>query len=98
MNTLKNRYLSLDVFRGMDVALMIIVNSPGNGDTSFGILKHAVWNGFTFTDLVFPTFLFVVGNAMSFSMKKYQNVASSEFLKKVFKRFTIILSRINVPR
>ncbi|WP_286812833.1 MULTISPECIES: acyltransferase family protein [unclassified Maribacter] len=90
MNTLKNRYLSLDVFRGMDVALMIIVNSPGNGDTSFGILKHAVWNGFTLTDLVFPTFLFVVGNAMSFSMKKYQNVASSEFLKKVFKRFAII--------
>lgn len=90
MNTLKNRYLSLDVFRGMDVALMIIVNSPGNGDTSFGILKHAVWNGFTLTDLVFPTFLFVVGNAMSFSMKKYDNVSSGTFLKKVFKRFAII--------
>lgn len=90
MNTLKYRYLSLDVFRGIDVALMIIVNSPGNGDTSFGILKHAVWNGFTLTDLVFPTFLFVVGNAMSFSMKKYDNVSSGTFLKKVFKRFAII--------
>ncbi|WP_405410668.1 acyltransferase family protein [Maribacter sp. Asnod1-A12] len=90
MNKLKNRYLSLDVFRGMDVALMIIVNSPGNGDTSFGILKHAVWNGFTLTDLVFPTFLFVVGNAMSFSMKKYESEGSSTFFKKVLKRFTII--------
>lgn len=90
MNKLKNRYLSLDVFRGMDVALMIIVNSPGNGDTSFGILNHAVWNGFTLTDLVFPTFLFVVGNAMSFSMKKYEAMGSGAFLKKIFKRFSII--------
>ena len=90
MSTLKNRYLSLDVFRGIDVALMIIVNSPGNGDTSFGILKHAEWNGFTLTDLVFPTFLFVVGNAMSFSMKKYEAIGDTAFLKKVFKRFAII--------
>lgn len=90
MNTLKNRYLSLDVFRGMDVALMIIVNSPGNGDTSFGILKHAEWNGFTLTDLVFPTFLFVVGNAMSFSMRKYETMGNGAFLRKVLKRFSII--------
>jgi len=90
MNKLKNRYLSLDVFRGMDVALMIIVNSPGNGDTSFAPLKHAEWNGFTLTDLVFPTFLFVVGNAMSFSMKKYHELGSAAFFKKVFKRFSII--------
>lgn len=90
MSNLKNRYLSLDVFRGMDVALMIIVNSPGNGETSFGILKHAEWNGFTLTDLVFPTFLFVVGNAMSFSMKKYENMGSDVFLKKILKRFAIL--------
>lgn len=90
MSILKNRYLSLDVFRGIDVALMIIVNSPGNGDTSFGILKHAEWNGFTLTDLVFPTFLFVVGNAMSFSMKKYETMGNGAFLTKIFKRFSII--------
>tara|TARA_R110002051_G_scaffold186206_3_gene255545 strand:+ start:3402 stop:4505 length:1104 start_codon:yes stop_codon:yes gene_type:complete len=90
MSKLKNRYLSLDVFRGMDVALMIIVNSPGNGETSFGILKHAEWNGFTLTDLVFPTFLFVVGNAMSFSMKKYENMGSGIFLKKILKRFAML--------
>ena len=90
MNKLKNRYLSLDVFRGMDVALMIIVNSPGNGITSFGPLKHAEWHGFTLTDLVFPTFLFVVGNAMSFSMKKYESMGDAAFFKKILKRFSII--------
>ena len=90
MNTAKNRYLSLDVFRGMDVALMIIVNSPGDRSAIFAPLKHAVWNGFTLTDLVFPTFLFVVGNAMSFSMKKYQGMGDAAFFKKVLKRFSII--------
>ncbi|MFD2100742.1 acyltransferase family protein [Flagellimonas iocasae] len=90
MSTLKNRYLSLDVFRGIDVALMIIVNSPGNWETTFSPLLHAEWNGFTLTDLVFPTFLFVVGNSMSFSMKKYEEMGNSAFFKKVLKRFAII--------
>ncbi|WP_067037842.1 acyltransferase family protein [Allomuricauda sp. CP2A] len=90
MTTLKNRYLSLDVFRGIDVALMIIVNSPGNWETTFAPLLHAEWNGFTLTDLVFPTFLFVVGNSMSFSMKKYEQMGNSAFFKKVLKRFAII--------
>lgn len=90
MSKLKNRYLSLDVFRGLDVALMIIVNSPGNGSTTFSPLLHAEWNGFTLTDLVFPTFLFVVGNAMSFSMKKYENMGTPAFFKKVLKRTAII--------
>ncbi len=90
MSKLKNRYLSLDVFRGLDVALMIVVNSPGNGSTSFSPLLHADWNGFTLTDLVFPTFLFVVGNSMSFSQKKYENMGNGAFFKKVLKRTAII--------
>lgn len=90
MSKLKNRYLSLDVFRGLDVALMIIVNSPGNGSTSFSPLLHADWNGFTLTDLVFPTFLFVVGNSMSFSMKKYESMGQSAVFKKILKRTAII--------
>ncbi|WP_431162843.1 acyltransferase family protein [Flagellimonas beolgyonensis] len=90
MSTLKNRYLSLDVFRGLDVALMIIVNSPGRGSTTFSPLLHAEWNGFTLTDLVFPTFLFVVGNSMSFSMKKYESMGNAAVFKKVFKRTAII--------
>jgi Uncharacterized conserved protein len=90
MSELKNRYLSLDVFRGLDVALMIVVNSPGNGSTTFAPLNHASWNGFTLTDLVFPTFLFVVGNSMSFSMKKYESLGNGAVFKKVFKRTAII--------
>ena len=60
------RFTSLDIFRGMTICLMIIVNTPGDGDFTFAPLLHAHWNGFTPTDLVFPSFLFAVGNAMSF--------------------------------
>ena len=85
----QSRYLSLDVFRGMDVMLMIIVNSPG-GPMNWSPLEHASWNGFTLTDLVFPTFLFVVGNAMSFSMGKYEELGNRAVLTKIFKRTVII--------
>lgn len=85
----QNRYLSLDVFRGMDVALMILVNSLGSGNT-YSPLLHASWDGFTLTDLVFPTFLFVVGNSMSFSMGKYESMGDAAVLKKIFKRTVII--------
>lgn len=54
MSLSQNRYLSLDVFRGMDVALMIVVNSLGSS-TTYSPLLHAQWHGFTLTDLVFPT-------------------------------------------
>lgn len=87
--SLNQRYLSLDVFRGMDVALMIVVNSLGSSNT-YSPLLHAHWDGFTLTDFVFPTFLFVVGNAMSFSQAKYEAQGEGEFLKKVFKRAIII--------
>ena len=85
------RYLAIDVLRGITVALMIIVNSPGSGQMSYGPLKHAVWHGFTITDLVFPTFLFVVGNAMSFTLKKFdRNNNEKAFLTKVFRRTLLI--------
>ena len=51
------RFLALDVLRGMTVFFMIIVNTPGNWDTTWAPLKHAAWHGFTPTDLVFPTFM-----------------------------------------
>ncbi len=85
-----NRYLSLDVLRGITVTLMIIVNTPGNGGTTFAPLLHAKWHGFTPTDWVFPTFMFVVGNAMSFSLVKYGANGDAAFFKKVFKRALII--------
>ncbi len=87
---LRNRYLSLDVFRGMDVALMIMVNTPGDHSTTFSPLLHAHWNGFTLTDLVFPTFLFVVGTSMSFSLAAYQSRGSGAVVKKVLKRAALI--------
>lgn len=90
MTLAKNRYLSLDVFRGMDIALMIVVNSPGDWTTTYSPLLHAQWHGFTLTDLVFPTFLFVVGNAMSFSMRKYETLGHAPFFKKVLKRSALI--------
>lgn len=85
-----SRFHSLDVFRGMDVALMIIVNSLGSYETAWSPLLHAEWDGFTLTDLVFPTFLFVVGNSMYFSLGKYQSLGTGAVLSKILKRTAII--------
>jgi predicted acyltransferase len=84
------RFTALDVFRGMTICLMIIVNTPGNGATTFSPLLHAKWNGFTPTDLVFPSFLFAVGNAMSFVMNKWESLPAQKVLWKIFKRTAII--------
>jgi predicted acyltransferase len=84
------RFLSLDVFRGMTICFMIIVNTPGSGATPFAPLEHATWHGFTPTDLVFPSFLFAVGNAMSFSLDKYRELGSGAFFRKVFSRTVLI--------
>jgi predicted acyltransferase len=83
------RFLSLDVFRGMTICFMIIVNNPGS-NVAFWPLSHALWNGFTPTDLVFPSFLFAVGNAMSFSMKRYRQIGNGAVLTKIFKRTILI--------
>ena len=85
-----NRYYSLDVFRGATVALMILVNNPGSWEYSFGPLKHAHWHGCTPTDLVFPFFLFAVGNAMSFVMPRFEKAGPAEFWKKIIKRTVLI--------
>ncbi|WP_419700189.1 acyltransferase family protein [Mucilaginibacter sp. NFX135] len=90
MNKSSTRFLSLDVFRGMTICFMIIVNTPGSGAAPFSPLEHAAWHGFTPTDLVFPSFLFAVGNAMSFSMKRYQEMGNAAVLGKIFKRTLLI--------
>jgi predicted acyltransferase len=61
------RLLSLDVLRGLTIAFMILVNDNGSEAAAYWPLKHAAWNGFTPTDLVFPTFLFLVGISTVFS-------------------------------
>jgi predicted acyltransferase len=63
------RLVSLDVFRGVVIGFMILVNDPGDGPPSYWPLKHAEWNGWTPTDLVFPSFVFIVGVAMAFSFR-----------------------------
>lgn len=85
-----NRFTALDVFRGITVCLMIIVNSPGDYNTTFAPLLHAQWNGFTPTDLVFPSFLFAVGNSISFVLPKWRNLSQLSVLAKILKRTTII--------
>ena len=62
-----SRLMSLDLFRGATIAGMILVNNAGDEPSSYWPLKHAEWNGWTPTDLVFPFFLFIVGVAMAFS-------------------------------
>src|SRR5258708_11184819 len=84
------RFLALDVFRGMTICFMIIVNTPGSGLYSYAPLKHAAWNGFTPTDLVFPSFLFAVGNAMSFVLPKWESLPESQVLLKIARRTFLI--------
>lgn len=86
------RYLALDVLRGMTVALMILVNNPGSWAHIYSPLEHAKWNGCTPTDLVFPFFLFVVGVSMFFSFSKYGNTLNKESLLKIGKRTLLIFA------
>jgi len=74
----------------MTIVFMIIVNNPGSGATAFAPLEHAKWFGFTPTDLVFPSFLFAVGNAMSFAMKKFADLSTGAVVYRIFKRAAII--------
>ncbi len=73
------RILSLDVFRGFTIVLMILVNSQG--DSSYPILVHASWNGCTPADLVFPFFLFIVGITIVISLQKY--LLDTEISRKI---------------
>jgi predicted acyltransferase len=87
---LNQRFYSLDVFRGATVCLMILVNNPGSWSHIYAPLKHAPWHGLTPTDLVFPFFLFAVGNAMAFVMPKLEAAGDAVFWKKVIKRTALI--------
>lgn len=88
---INSRLLSLDVFRGLTIVLMILVNSPGN-QTAYSWLNHSAWNGCSLADLVFPFFLFIVGVSLVFSLSKSlkQEIPKSRLLLKVFQRTLII--------
>jgi len=64
------RLVSLDAFRGATIAGMMMVNNPGSWSSIYPPFRHAAWNGWTFTDLIFPFFLWIVGVAMTFSFSK----------------------------
>ena len=90
LNKKTERFLSLDVFRGLTIALMIVVNTPGTGANLYPYLVHVHWFGFSLADLVFPSFLFAVGNAMSFSMLKMKQAPVADVWTKIIKRTIII--------
>lgn len=84
------RLLSLDVFRGITIALMIIVNTPGNNE-AYAQLDHAAWNGCTLTDLVFPFFLFIAGVSVVFSLsKRVERGDTAGLVPQILKRALII--------
>ena len=87
---MNQRFYSLDVFRGATVALMILVNNPCSWSHIYAPLDHAEWHGCTPTDLVFPFFLFAVGNAMAFVMPKLEAAGPAVFWKKIIKRTLLI--------
>jgi predicted acyltransferase len=83
------RFISLDMFRGATIFLMILVNTAGPGARPYTQLTHAGWFGFTIADLVFPSFLFAVGNAMSFAFRR--QLSPWAFVARVLRRGGLIL-------
>lgn len=84
----RERFLSLDVFRGVTIFLMILVNTAGPGAPAYAQLSHTPWFGFTLADAIFPTFLFVTGNALAFTAGGGSEAA---FLRRTFKRAGLIV-------
>jgi predicted acyltransferase len=84
------RLLSLDVFRGITIGLMIVVNNPGSWEYVYAPLRHSAWHGCTPTDLVFPFFMFIVGSAMWYSFKKFSHTLSTGISIKVLRRTLLI--------
>lgn len=83
--------MALDVFRGLTVALMVIVNSPGN-QTAYSWLEHSTWNGCTLADLVFPFFILMVGTSSVFSLShaRSRGLTARQLLPKIIQRAAIL--------
>ncbi len=88
---MSERLVSLDAFRGITIAGMILVNNPGSWSHVYAPLLHAEWHGWTPTDFIFPFFLFIVGVSMTFSFAKQMEVLErKEIYLKILRR-TLIL-------
>ncbi len=90
--TVQNRLLSLDVFRGMTIAGMVLVNNPGSWGAIYSPLAHAEWHGATPTDLVFPFFLFIVGISITLALGRRVETGgvNRDVYSKIFRRALII--------
>ncbi|MDR0962729.1 MAG: DUF5009 domain-containing protein [Mediterranea sp.] len=86
------RLLALDVLRGITIAGMILVNTPGSWEHIYAPLKHAVWLGLTPTDLVFPFFMFIMGISTYISLKKYHFLLSYAAGIKLLRRTAVIFA------
>lgn len=84
------RYLALDVMRGATLAMMILVNTPGDWGFVYAPLLHADWHGVTITDFVFPFFLFIIGSALFFSSRSSAQLAPAIKAKKIIKRTALL--------
>ena len=91
METEQKRLVSLDVFRGITIAGMILVNNPGTWSAIYSPLQHAKWHGITPTDFIFPFFLFIVGVAISLALgNRVQDGATRAVYLKILRRSAII--------
>ena len=90
---LKERLLSLDVFRGLTIAGMLLVNNPGTWSAIYPPLEHAEWHGWTPTDLIFPFFLFIVGitTHLSLTSRRRRGASDGEIVRQVLKRGGLIV-------
>ncbi|MEJ7861130.1 MAG: DUF5009 domain-containing protein [Pyrinomonadaceae bacterium] len=88
----QSRLVSLDVFRGMTIAGMVLVNNPGTWSAIYPPLKHAEWHGITPTDYIFPFFLFIVGVAIPLALGRRveQGGITKEVYLKIFRRTALI--------
>jgi len=89
---LRERLLALDVFRGMTVAGMLLVNNPGSWSAIYPPLAHAAWHGWTSTDLIFPFFLFIVGvtTHLSLTTRRAMGADNRAIVRQILKRGAII--------
>src|SRR4029077_20530669 len=88
------RLMCLDIYRGLAVAGMILVDNPGSDDLAYWPIKHAVWNGWTPADLIFPSFLFLVGVSMvfSFAARLRRGESRQKILLHVVQRSLILIA------
>lgn len=87
-----SRLLSLDAMRGFTIAAMIMVNFPGHEDFVFPTLRHTKWNGLTFTDLIAPTFLFIVGVSITLAYYRKRDAPKPALYRKIIIRSLKILA------